>query len=247
MRYLFNLIFFQPLYNALVWLTDVLPGGEIGLAVILLTILVRVVLFPLQHRMTKTQRRLKELEGEIKAIKEKHGKDTQAQAQALMALYKTHGISPFSGFVLILIQIPILLALYSVFRSGFNFQPELLYSFVPVPEMINANFLGLFDLTSRSIALALLAGVAQYFQVRFSMPVVAKRDPNTAPNFKDDLARSMSLQMRFMFPVMIVIFSLSLPSAVALYWVTGSLFSIGHELYVKRQSKNLIPSQAATN
>ncbi len=244
---IFNLVFFQPLYNALVWLTDILPGGDIGLAVIILTIIVRFILFPLQHKMTRTQHKLKELEGQIKEIKEKHAKNPQEQAKATIALYREHGISPFSGFVLLIVQIPILWALYLVFSGGLIIKPEFLYSFVSAPLVTNSLFLGLIDLSARSIFLAVLAGVAQYGQVRFAMPSLPKRDPNTPANFKDDLARSMSLQMRFIFPVMIVIFSLSFPSVVALYWITTSLFSIIHELAVKRQAKILSPRLTATN
>lgn len=244
---LFNLIFFQPLYNALVWLTDVLPGGDIGLAVIILTLAVRFILFPFQHKMTRTQHKLKELEGQIKAIKEKYAKDTQEQARATMALYREHGISPFSGFILLLIQIPILLALYWVFRDGLVVKPELLYAFISAPLVTNSLFLGLIDLSHRSIILAVIAGVAQYGQVHFAMPPIAKRDPNAPADFKADLARSMSLQMKFIFPVMIIIFSLSFPSVVALYWITTSLFSIVHELTVKRRAKTLSPAISATN
>jgi YidC/Oxa1 family membrane protein insertase len=243
----FNLVFFQPLYNALVWLTDVLPGGDIGLAVIILTLVVRFILFPLQHKMTRTQHKLRELEGQIKDIKEKHSKNPQEQAKEMMALYREHGISPFSGFVLLLIQIPVLLALYWVFSGGLVIKPELLYSFVSVPSVTNSLFLGLIDLSRRSIILALVAGVAQYAQVHFAMPPIAKRDPNAPADFKTDLARSMSLQMKFVFPVMIVIFSLSFPSVVALYWITTSLFSVVHELVVKRKAKTLSPVINATN
>lgn len=232
---IFQLIFFQPLYNALVWLTDILPGGDVGLAVIILTLIVRLILFPLQHRMTSTQHKLKALEGEIKAIKDKHAKDPSQQAKAMMALYKEHGISPFSGFLLLLIQLPILWALYKVFQDGLSIQAGLLYSFVAAPVIINHFFLGIFDLSQRNIILSLVAGLTQYFQIHFALPVPPKTDPNAAPDFKNDLARSMSFQMRFVLPIMIVIFSLGFPSVVALYWITTSLFSIAHELYVKRQ------------
>lgn len=255
MRFIFNLVFFEPLYNALVWLTDILPGGDIGVAIIILTLVVRFILFPLQHRMTKTQVKLKELDGEIKQIKEKHKKDQTEQARALMALYRAHGISPFSGFLLLLIQLPILWALFRVFQGGFDFQPELLYGFVPAPETVNPDFLGLFDLTVRSLPLAILAGLAQFGQMYFALPPTPKRAPTDGtPSLKDDLARSMNLQMRYFFPVLIVVFSLGLPAAVPLYWLTTSVFSLLHELIVKRRSRrlggqvrNLTPTASATN
>lgn len=244
---IFNLIFFQPLYNALVWLTAVVPGGNIGWAVIALTLIVRFILFPLQHKMTRTQHKLKELEGQIKEIKEKHAKNPQEQAKATMALYKEHGISPFSGFLLIIIQLPILWALYRVFRGGLSIQAGMLYSFVSVPLVTSSLFLGFIDLSGRSILLALIAGVAQYGQINLAMPQLPKPNSNAPAGFKDNLARSMSLQMKFIFPVMIVVISLGLPSVMALYWITTSVFSIVHELIVKRQAKSLTPVLNTTN
>ncbi len=236
MRFLFNLIFFQPLYNGLVWLTDVLPGGTVGWAVVILTLVVRFILFPLQHRMLHTQRKIKELEPTIKELKEKHADDRQAHAEALMALYRQHGVNPFSGFVLLLIQIPLLLALYWVFRSGFNFKPELLYSFVTLPETLNPTFLGFIDLTKRSLSLGVAAGISQFIQLSLALPpTAASAEPAPAK-----LATSLQKQMRFTLPIMITLFSFGLPAAVALYWVISNLFSVVHELLVRRKAKKLI-------
>ncbi len=242
MHYLFNLIFFQPLYNALVWFTDILPGGTIGWSVILLTVVVRLLLFPLQYRMTHTQRKLKELEPTLKELKTKHADDQKAQAEAMMALYREHGINPFSGVLLLIIQIPLLLALYWVFRSGFNFKPELLYSFVPLPTTLSPLFLGFIDLTKRSIVLALLAGAAQYFQLQLALPPTPKNTPtvNDKPSLSSDLAKNMSRQMRFTFPIMITIIGFGLPAAISLYWVTSNLFGVLHELIVRKRAQALV-------
>lgn len=242
---IFHVVFFQPLYNALVWLTDVLPGGDVGLAVIILTVVVRLILFPLQHKMTHTQRKMKELDGEIKAIKDQYAKNPQEQAQALMALYKEHGISPFSGFLLLLIQLPILWALYRVFRGGIVADPASLYSFVAAPLAVNPLFFGLINLSAHSLVLSLVAGAAQYLQVNLAMPALASTKDGT--DFQSQLARSMSLQMKFIFPAMIVLVSWSLPSVMALYWITTSLFSVGHELLVRRQARSLSLKTKTTN
>lgn len=236
----FRTIFFEPLYNLLVWFSAILPGHNLGLSIILLTLVIKTILLPLQHRVTRTQRKLKEIESEIAAIKTKHAKDNPAQAQAIMELYRAHGINPFAGFVVVLIQLPILIALFYVFRDSVALKPEWLYSFVEAPSYINHIFLGFVDLTARSLPLGLLAGVTQYLQISLSMPPQApKPQDGKPPSLRDDLARSMNLQMRYFFPVMIVFLSLGFPAAVVLYWVTSNLFSIGHELLVRRKTKAL--------
>jgi YidC/Oxa1 family membrane protein insertase len=249
MRFLFNTFFFEPLYNALVWLTDLVPGGEIGWAVIILTVLVKAALFPLQHRVSRTQVKLREVDTQIKAIRNDHKADPQKQAALTMALYREHGINPFAGFLLLLIQIPLLLALFWVFRGGFDFKPELLYSFVQMPDELNAVFLGLIDLTKRSLPLAVLAGITQYFQITLAMPPQAKvpAKPGSAPSFKNDLAHNMQKQMRYTFPVLVVVFSWGLPAAVPLYWLVSNLISLAHEWSVRRQAKILLSAPNATN
>lgn len=231
----FRTIFFEPLYNLLVWFAAVLPGNNLGWAIICLTLLVKFALLPLQHRVTRTQKKLKSLEAEIKAIKEKHGSDSAAQAQAIMELYRDHGINPFAGFVVILIQLPILIAVFYVFRDSVAIHPEWLYSFITPPASVNAWFLGLIDLTARSIPLAFLAGITQYFQIKLAMPPT----PATDGSLKADLARSMNMQMRYFFPGLIVVLSLGFPSAVVLYWVTSNCFAIAHELIVRSRAQSL--------
>jgi YidC/Oxa1 family membrane protein insertase len=253
MHFIFNTVFYLPLYNALVLLCLVLPSHSVGLAIILLTIGVRVILFPLQHRMSHTQRKLRELDGTIKAIKEKHANDNTEQARQIMALYKEHGINPMSGFIVLIIQIPILLALYWVTRGSFNFDPSLLYRFVVAPATISTNLFGLIDVSAHSYVLAALVGLSQFTQISLTLPPVAKNKTGAAPTIKDDMARSMSLQMRYVLPVLIIFISAKLPAAVSLYWITSNIFSIGHELYVRRKAKeipgpkNLNANQAPTN
>ena len=226
--------FFQPLYNILVVLTDILPGHDIGLAIILLTILVRLGLFPLYHKSTKTQAKLKEIEPELKALKEKH-QDREAQAKAMMELYKNHGINPFSGFMLLLIQLPIILSLYYVFRDSLDMHLDLVYSFVTFPQITSSMFLGWLDITGKSLAMAVLVGVTQFIQMQLALPALPKKTGNKE-SFGDDLSRSMQLQMKYFLPVMIIFIARSLPIAISLYWITSNIFSIGHELIVKKKA-----------
>lgn len=234
---MFNAIFYQPLYNALVFLSSVVPGHDVGLAIIVLTILVRVVLFPLYQKSAATQLNLKKVEPEIAKIKEKYT-DKQVQAEKLMEIYRVNKINPFVGIVVLLIQLPIVIALFWVFKGDFQFNPDLLYSFVSVPSSVGTHFLGLIDMTTKNIILAILVGVTQFIQMQISLPKIAKKENGKEPNLQEDFARSMNLQMKYFMPVFIGFIATGLASAVSLYWVTTNIFSIFQELYVRSVLKD---------
>lgn len=236
---LFHSIIYLPLYNALVFLIGIMPGEEIGLAVIALTILVRIVIFPVAQNSIRTQVALREITPELDKIKTQYKDNKEEQTRQTFALYKERHINMFAPFLLLLVQIPLLLGLYLVFlRGGLPaIDPGFLYSFVSVPANPNMEFLGVFNMAGRSIVLALLAGLTQYFYIRLSMPAPAKH----GTGFQHDLARSMHLQMRYGMPVLITIFAYSFSAAIALYWVVGNLFSIGQEVWVKRSLHKTTP------
>lgn len=224
---LLKVIFYEPLYNALVWLSAVLPGHNLGLAVIILTVAVKAALLPLQRRVSHTQIRMKELEPKIRDIKANH-KDNTEQARKIMELYREHQVNPFFSILVMLIQLPILIALYYVFREGFDFNHNLIYSFITAPQSVDPMFLG-FNLTVKSYLLAILTGVTQFIHIRMVSPTLPPARTDGVADLKQDLARSMQLQMRYFMPVVIIFFALSLPSAIALYWVTSNLFNILQE------------------
>jgi YidC/Oxa1 family membrane protein insertase len=236
MKQLFNTLFYDPMYNALVFLVGVLPGESVGLAVIVLTLLVKFLLFPLAHKSTTTQARMRAIEPHIKKIKEKHKDDQQAQARATMDLYKEHGVNPFSGCFLMLLQLPVIFALYFVFFDGMKFNKDILYSFVSLPEHMNMVFLWT-DLAGKSIPFAFLAAITQYFQIKLSVPTPTKAVEGVTPSFQEEFARSMAVQMKYIFPVLVFFIAYTISSAVALYWIVSNVFSIFHELYVKRKTE----------
>lgn len=240
MKLVFNAIFFEPLYNLLVWLVGVLPGHGVGLAVIVLTVLVRLILFPLQHRMSRTQSALRELAPTITELKNKYQDNRSEQARQLMLLYRAHGINPFAGFVSLFIQLPILIALFLVFRRGFDFQAETLYSFIAPPATVGVIWLGI-DLTVASLVLAVLAGLTQFIQSYLIQPKVEPKAGAGSQSFSTDFQRSLSLQMRYVMPIMIVFIAAKLPAAIALYWITGNLFSVVHEYSIKTAFKSKRP------
>lgn len=232
-------MFFNPIYNGLIFLLDVVPFIDVGIAVILVTVIVKLILFPFSLKMVKTQLAVKALEPEITKLKEDHKDDKQEQARKTMALYKERGVNPFSGFLLILVQIPVIFGLYWVFlRGGLpEINMDILYSFVSTPEKINMNFLGLIDVSAKSVFLAFFAGATQYFQIKFSLPPMKARQEGKA-SLKEDLARSFHIQMRYVMPIIVFGIAYAISAAVALYWTTSNLFAIGQEIYVRRKIKN---------
>ncbi len=224
---------YRPLYNGLIYLFDLLPWIDAGVAVILFTIIVKLVLYPLSKKAIVTQARMKEIQPELEALQQKHKDDKQAQSLAIFDLYKKKQVNPFSSILLIIIQLPILIALYSIFvRSGLPEIKDILYPFIDKP-FVDMHLFGLFDIAKRSILLSVFAAVAQYFQIKYSLGKPPEKKEN--PTFQDDFARSMSTQMKYVFPVMVFFISYTTSGVIALYWTVSSLFTLAQEIYVKRQ------------
>lgn len=237
---IFSTVFYQPLYNTLVYILSVVPGANVGVAIILLTFVVRGALLPLSHKSVVSQAKMRTLTPHLEKLKEKHKDNKQEQARKVMELYKEHGINPFSGCLLVLLQLPIIFALYFVFFKGLpNLNAEHLYSFVHLPSAVSMMFLGII-LSKKSVILAVFAAVTQYYQIKLSIPVMAPLEKGVKPSFKDDFARSFNMQMRYMLPIIVFGVSYSISAAIALYWTTSNLFSILHELYVKRKAEEII-------
>jgi YidC/Oxa1 family membrane protein insertase len=237
--HLFNTIFFEPLYNTLVFLVSVLPGHNLGLAIIFLTVLVRVITFPLTHKSTLTQRKMKLIEPEIKNIKNTY-KNKEEQARKTMELYKQHGISPFSGFFLMLIQFPVLIALFLLFKEGFVLRTEDMYYFVDFPKIVNTLFLGI-DLSKTSYVWAVLSGVSQFVQIQLSFPKIPKttKTSDKKAYFGSELQKSMAFQTKYIMPFFIFFIALKFSSGIALYWTTSNIFAIVHEIGISKMSKKI--------
>ena len=165
LSFFFNTFIYNPIYNGFVFFIDITPFHNVGLSVILLTILVRLIILPVTHKTVRSQAKLKSLEPEINQIKRETENDKQAQTKKVMELYKKHGVNPFSGCLMLIIQTPILLALFWLFNNEISngFSTERLYSFVEIPHYISMLFLGFIDMSQKDIFLALAAGISQYF------------------------------------------------------------------------------------
>jgi YidC/Oxa1 family membrane protein insertase len=230
-----NALLYQPLLNALAFLVSVIPGGDVGVAVIVLTILVKVILFPLSQKSIESQAQMNILAPELNKIKES-GASKEEQARLTFELYKTHKTNPFSGCLLVLIQIPIIFALYYVFFKGIKFDNGVLYSFVHIPTHINMIFLGIIDIGKKSLILAILAGVSQYLQAYY-MPKPPVSSKNAS--FQDSFTKSMNTQMKYVFPFIVAFIAYSISGAIALYWITSNLFMVGQQIYVKKKEFKL--------
>ena len=239
MSYLYNTFVFNPLYNSLIYLMDLLPWIDAGIAVIILTIIVRLILFPLSKKAIVTQVRMKEIEPELNKLKQTVT-DKQQQALKVMALYKEKGVNPFSSFLVLLIQLPIIYALYSIFiSSGLpTVKATLLYSFVSV-STISMNFLGLFDVGARSIPLSVIAAIAQFLQLHFSLASSGPTQKSSSP--QADMAQNMMKNMKYIFPFIVFFISYKISAVVALYWTVSSLFTLGQELVVRRHLEKRKP------
>ncbi len=239
----FYIILYQPLFNSLVALYNYIPGHDFGIAIIFLTIIIRIILFPISVKSVNSQRGLQKLQPKIQEVQKKYKDDKEKQAKEILALYKSEKINPFSGLLLALIQLPILLALYRVFWNGLN-PKELatLYSFISNPKHINALFLHIIDLSKPNLILAILAGLTQYFQTKMLLP---KNTPSTGGQNKEaDFSQAMQKQMVYFLPIFTVIILINLPSALGLYWTISGLFSIIQQyLIFKKDNKPEIVKQ----
>jgi YidC/Oxa1 family membrane protein insertase len=230
----FKITIYEPLYNGLIALINIVPF-DAGVVVILFTLIVKFVLFPLSRKAVKTQLEMKAIQPKLTALKEEYKDDQQQYAVKMLEMYKEHEINPFSTIFLTLIQIPIIISLYYVFlKSGLpSIQVDLLYSFVSVPETVNMNFLGLIDISQKSVILALFAAVSSFFQMKYSVPIPQTKT-KPGESFKDDLARSMSIQMRYVFPIIVFFIAYTISGVIAIYWFTSNIFTIAQEVYTRK-------------
>lgn len=230
-------VFYVPLYNILALILNI-SWIDAGLAAVILTILVKLVLYPLSKKATVTQIKMKEKEGELLSIKEKY-KDKQEQALKTMEFYRTNQINPFSSILTILIQIPIIFSLYYIFfKSGLpNMDASLLYSFVKVPKDVSMIFLGFIDVSQKSIVLAILAAATSFWQMHISSMSSKNQISSKNSNKAEDFSKIMAKQMKYTMPIVVFLVSWKISAIVALYWFVSNLAGVAQDLYLRRQVK----------
>jgi len=231
----------------MVFFYNVVPGQDIGIAIILLTLFVRIILYPINNKSIKSQKRLQEIQPEMKKLQNKYKENKQEQAKKLMELYQKHKVNPLSGCLPLLLQFPILIALYHVFINGFKDESlNILYPFIYNPGHIDAISLGIINLSETNIYLAVIAATLQYFQSKMLMGGKTKekeedekeKKEKTAEEKTQDFAQSMTKNMIYIMPVLTFVFAMSFPSGLALYWAVTTLFAIAQQhIITKKEEK----------
>ena len=234
MSYIFQTIFYQPILNLLVFLYNVVPGHDLGLAIILLTVIIKVVLLPLSKQSIKSQKALQDLQPKIDEVKKKYANQKEEMGRAMLEIYKENKVNPFSSCLPLLIQLPFLWAVFRVFRNGFAGDSlDLVYSFISRPESINNVAFGFLELAKPNIYLAILAGLAQFWQAKM---MVTKKPAIKASGAKDEnMMAIMNKQMLYFMPILTVFFGLTLPGGLTLYWFVTTALTALQQMYVFKE------------
>lgn len=248
----FNTIFFAPVVNLIIFIIRILEAsnipGALGFAIIILTIGIRALIWPLMSTQMKSAKKMADLKPHLEELKKKHSSDKQALAAAQMALYKEHGVNPAAGCLPVLIQIPPMIAIYQVIFAFFEgdhglskinnvlYNPEWKLSSIP-----DLNFFGLnlalkpsdFQTAGFIILLVpVITGLLQFFQSKMMSPKVVKEYPSDSPKEKkekenaEDTMLAVQSQMVYFMPVMIGYIAFTFPLGLALYWNTLTIIGI---------------------
>lgn len=219
---------------AIVWLV---PGQNLGVSIIILTLIIRLALYPASAQSIDAQKKMKDLQPELDKIKTKCKGNKEEEAKATMALYQRYKINPLSSCLPMLLQFPILIILYYALRISLDTSRfDLLYSFTPRPEIINPMFLGM-NLAEPSIYLAVVSGIFQFIQSKMMMP---KKDKKEAKKDGQNMMQNiLSNQMTYFFPILTIYIGTTIPAALTLYWLVTIIFSILQQhIMTRKQNKS---------
>lgn len=235
---MFDALIVNPLLNLLMAIYGLIPGHDFGVSVIILTLIIRFVLWPLTGNQLRSQKKMQALQPEIAKLKAKAAGDRQVEQQLLMELYKEKEINPFSACLPLLLQFPFLIALFFVLKRAslpFDQISNLLYQPVRnipyISQLISGGvvydpmLLKVIPMDTASKVLAVIAGITQYIQVKMIAP------KNTDPT---DQQAKVTSTMNYLFPVMTTFIAWSLPAALPLYWITGNGVAILQQWLVMR-------------
>ena len=234
---MFTTIVIQPLFNALIFIVNILPNHDLWIALVIITILFKLILVPAFKKQSRDQIIMQHLAPKMKALQEKFKDKREDLARETMAMYSKYKMNPFTSIFLILIQLPFLIGLYQIFYYDINTYANLLYAGVPFPANINNLFLG-FNLGEKSIILAAVAGISQYILGMYMFKKKTEQDLKDETEFM----RAMNMQMKYFLPAVIAVVCFITPSVIALYIIVTNLFGIGQEIVIKapleKQVKN---------
>lgn len=248
LRKLINGLFYRPIYNALIFLITILPGYDLGFAIIILTIIIRTILLAPSHKSLKAQKKMQEIQPRLNKIKEKYKNDKQKQALETMAVWKESGVSPTSSCLPLLLQFPFLIAFFYVVKGGLN--PDnyhLLYTEFPnfSFDLINVNFLGILDLTTPNLyVLPLIIGGLQFTQLKMTM---SRNKKKSKKKEKENEMMKANQTMMYIMPVLIAVFTASVPAGVGLYWGTSTIYAIVQQAIINRSKPESEPKVRVIN
>jgi YidC/Oxa1 family membrane protein insertase len=229
---IYTTVLYQPLYNLLIFFYNTAPGHDLGIAILFLTIVVKLILYPFFTQSVKAQKALANLQPKIDELNKKYKNQKDQLGRALMELYKKEKVNPFSSCLPLIIQMPFLIAVFQVFRHGLNNGSlELLYSIIPNPGSINTISLGIIDLSNSSFILAIFAGIAQFWQ---SKMILSRKTLKSSSN---SMAANMNKQMIYIMPLITVFIGSSLPAGLTLYWFLTTVFGGLQQLLIFRKTK----------
>jgi YidC/Oxa1 family membrane protein insertase len=249
---MFETLIVQPIFNLLVLIYALIPGHNFGMAIILFTIIVRLLMWPLVKKQLNHAKALRELQPELKKIKAGSKGDRQKESQLTMELYKEKEINPFASLGIVLVQLPILIGLYIGLRKVIEHPEQILDFSYPalhhlswmkeleknIHQFDNTLF-GVVDLTRKAIGplywpaliIAAASGFMQYLQSKQLMPQSQQsrglrqilRDANTGKSAdQQEVNAAVSRGTIFFIPVLVTLFAVQLPAALPLYWLTSS-------------------------
>lgn len=236
---------YYPFINLLTFLIWLIPGHNAAVGVILITLLVRLVLIAPSRNAAKSQRRMMELQPLLDELKAEYGDDRQGLAMAQMELYKKNNINPFGSCLPLLIQLPVLVALYRAILNGITPNNPHLYSWTLRPDVINNSFFGINILKpDHTFVLLILTAILQFVQTKMMIP---KANPNANPKPGEIDPAAMQRQMAYVLPIMTLVIFKNLPAGILIYLTVTTLFSIIQQYYVNQEKLKLTGVSGAIN
>ena len=234
---MFQTIFYQPIFNLIVFLYNSVSFNDLGVAIILLILIIKLLFFPLSKKSIASRKALADLQPKLDEIKKTYAGDKEAISRETLALYKDNKINPFSSCLPLLIQFPFLIAIFRIFRDGVSGHMDLIYPFVHNPNTINNVSFGFLDLSLPNVYLAVLAGLAQFFQAKM---MVSKQPEIKGNGSKDEnMTAIMSKQMMYFAPIITIFIGIKLPGGLTFYWFMLTIFTILEQWLILKPRKNV--------
>lgn len=242
LKTIWTTILVTPMLNVLVVLYNFF-GENLGWAIVGLTLAIRTILIPVVLPSLKNMKKQRDLQPELQKLQKKYKHDKQKLAEEQMKLFKKHGLNPASGCITQITMVIVLIALYNVIRRfTINFDLSAINAMIYFSKMrfsegfsMNTTF-GYLDLSQpdKLFVLPLLAGATQFLVSKMMQPYAeeGEKAAKKTPDKKDDMAYNMQQQMVLMMPIMTTIIAFSLPSGVALYILTTTIFSLIQQYFV---------------